>query len=54
MKVALYARVSTRDEGQNPEAQLEPLRGYCPYPGPLITGLRFAVVTPDVRYFDAL
>ena len=29
MKVAIYARVSTRDKGQNPEVQLEPLRRYC-------------------------
>lgn len=29
MKVAIYARVSTRDKGQNPEMQLEPLRKYC-------------------------
>ena len=29
MKVAIYARVSTRDKGQNPEVQLEPLRKYC-------------------------
>jgi DNA invertase Pin-like site-specific DNA recombinase len=29
MKVALYARVSTRDKGQNPEMQLEPIRKYC-------------------------
>jgi DNA invertase Pin-like site-specific DNA recombinase len=26
LKVALYARVSTRDKGQNPEMQLEPMR----------------------------
>lgn len=29
MKTALYARVSTRDKGQNPEMQLEPMRNYC-------------------------
>jgi DNA invertase Pin-like site-specific DNA recombinase len=29
MFVALYARVSTRDKGQNPEMQLEPMRKYC-------------------------
>jgi DNA invertase Pin-like site-specific DNA recombinase len=29
MKLALYARVSTRDKGQNPEIQLEPMRKYC-------------------------
>ncbi len=29
MKVAIYARVSTRDKGQNPEMQLEPCRRYC-------------------------
>jgi DNA invertase Pin-like site-specific DNA recombinase len=26
---SLYARVSTRDKGQNPEMQLDPLRKYC-------------------------
>ena len=29
MKVALYARVSTRDKGQDPELQLKPMREYC-------------------------
>lgn len=29
MKVALYARVSTSDKGQNPEVQLRELREYC-------------------------
>lgn len=29
MKAAIYARVSTRDKGQNPEVQLVPLRKYC-------------------------
>jgi DNA invertase Pin-like site-specific DNA recombinase len=29
MKIALYARCSTRDKGQNPEMQLEPMRKYC-------------------------
>lgn len=29
MKIALYARCSTRDKGQNPEVQLEPMRNYC-------------------------
>lgn len=29
MKVALYARVSTLDKGQNPETQLQPLREYA-------------------------
>lgn len=28
-QVALYARVSTRDKGQNPELQLRELRDYC-------------------------
>lgn len=28
-KVAIYARVSTHDKGQDPELQLEPLRGYA-------------------------
>jgi len=28
-KVAIYARVSTDDKGQNPETQLLPLREYC-------------------------
>ena len=29
MKVALYARTSIRDKGQNLEMQLESLRRYC-------------------------
>ena len=29
MKVALYARCSTKDKGQNPEVQLDSLRKYC-------------------------
>lgn len=29
MRVALYARCSTKDKGQNPEMQLEPMRNYC-------------------------
>lgn len=29
MRVAVYARVSTRDRDQNPETQLQPLRAYC-------------------------
>ncbi len=29
MRAALYARVSTRDKGHNPEVQLEALRKYC-------------------------
>ena len=29
MKIALYARCSSRGKGQNPEMQLEPMRKYC-------------------------
>src|SRR3990172_10597305 len=29
MRVAIYARVSTKDKGQNPEMQLEPCRRYA-------------------------
>ena len=29
MKIALYARVSTSDKGQDPEVQLRELREYC-------------------------
>src|SRR3990172_4846068 len=29
MKVAIYARVSTKDKGQNPDMQLEPCRRYA-------------------------
>jgi len=29
MKIALYARVSTADKGQDPEMQLRELREYC-------------------------
>jgi len=28
-RVAIYARVSTADKGQDPELQLVPLRDYC-------------------------
>ncbi len=38
MKVALYARVSTRDKDQNPEVQLNQLREYCAAEGYEITG----------------
>jgi DNA invertase Pin-like site-specific DNA recombinase len=37
MKVALYARVSTQDKGQNPEMQLDALRKYCQSMGWQIT-----------------
>jgi DNA invertase Pin-like site-specific DNA recombinase len=33
MRAALYARVSTRDKDQDPEAQLEQLRRYCALAG---------------------
>jgi len=29
MRVAIYARVSTHDKGQDPDLQLKPLREYC-------------------------
>jgi DNA invertase Pin-like site-specific DNA recombinase len=29
MKIAIYARCSTKDKGQNPEVQLDALRKYC-------------------------
>ncbi|PVV83526.1 recombinase family protein [Dehalogenimonas alkenigignens] len=38
MKVALYARVSTRDKDQNPEVQLNLLREFCAAEGHEITG----------------
>lgn len=38
MKVALYARVSTRDKDQNPEVQLDQLRDYCARAGYEIVG----------------
>lgn len=38
MKVALYARVSTSDKGQNPEMQLRELREYCERRGWNISG----------------
>ena len=38
MKVALYARVSTRDKDQNPEVQLNQLREYCTRLGYEIVG----------------
>lgn len=37
-RVALYARVSTLDKGQDPETQLRPLREYAENRGFLITG----------------
>jgi DNA invertase Pin-like site-specific DNA recombinase len=30
MKIAIYARVSTSDKGQDPEVQLREMREYCP------------------------
>jgi DNA invertase Pin-like site-specific DNA recombinase len=38
MKVAIYARVSTRDKGQDVRNQLEQLRAYCERQGWKITG----------------
>lgn len=37
-RVALYARVSTLDKGQDPETQLRPLREYAHHRGFLIAG----------------
>jgi DNA invertase Pin-like site-specific DNA recombinase len=38
MRVAIYARVSTRDKNQNPQNQLEPLREWCANKGHIING----------------
>lgn len=38
MKTALYARVSTRDKGQDPQMQLRELREYCERRGWTISG----------------
>lgn len=38
MKVAIYARVSTHDKGQDPDLQLKPLREYCKNRGFDVTG----------------
>lgn len=38
MKAAIYARVSTKDKGQDPENQLRELRGYCERSGWSIHG----------------
>ena len=38
MKIALYARVSTNDKGQDPEMQLRELREYCQRRGWIIAG----------------
>jgi DNA invertase Pin-like site-specific DNA recombinase len=38
IRAAIYARVSTRDKGQDPENQLEQLREYCRRQGWTITG----------------
>jgi Resolvase, N terminal domain len=37
MRVAIYARVSTDDKGQNPENQLRELRAWCLNSGHKIT-----------------
>jgi DNA invertase Pin-like site-specific DNA recombinase len=37
MRVAIYARVSTDDKGQNPENQLRDLRAWCRNAGHTIT-----------------
>ncbi len=37
MRVAVYARVSTDDRGQNPENQLQELRAWCANSGHTIT-----------------
>jgi DNA invertase Pin-like site-specific DNA recombinase len=37
MRVAIYARVSTQDKGQNPENQLGELRAWCVDSGHTIT-----------------
>ena len=38
MRVAIYARVSTQDKGQDPENQLRELRAWCASSGHRITG----------------
>ena len=38
MRVAVYARVSTANNGQNPEMQLRELREYCEHRGLELTG----------------
>ena len=38
MRVALYARVSTSDKGQDPQMQLRELREYCQRRGWEIAG----------------
>jgi len=38
MRVAVYARVSTANNGQNPEMQLRELREYCKHRGLELTG----------------
>jgi len=38
MRVAIYARVSTDDKGQNPENQLRELRAWCAHSGHTVTG----------------
>jgi len=38
MKIALYARVSTLDKGQDPQMQLRELREYCQRRGWTVTG----------------
>lgn len=38
MRVAIYARVSTEDKGQDPENQLRDLRAWCAHAGHEIVG----------------
>ena len=38
MRIAIYARVSTHDKGQDPDLQLTPLREYCKQRGFEVTG----------------
>ena len=38
MRIAIYARVSTEDRGQDPENQLRELRAWCANSGHVIAG----------------
>ena len=53
MRVALYARVSTSDKGQDPEMQLRELREYCERRGWIIAAEYVDVGVSGAKDSDA-
>lgn len=49
MRVALYARVSTRDHGQDPETQLQPLRAWAEREGHAAIAYTDSASAADLR-----